>query len=380
MKIAILTFHRACNYGAVLQAYALQTFLNVLPEVETEILDYYSPGVYDVFAQFGLLKRKGSLVKKIVVEILLFNAIAKRNRLFSAFRKKYFRIEQHDVKQQELSEVVERYDCVIVGSDQVWNTELTQHDWSFFLNFVPDNVGKFSYAASIGKPILEKEELQSSLDLLEGFDVVSLREPTFVEEFQRKLPGKEVRCDIDPVFLLNAEEWRQFSRREKREPYVLFFTLSAGNPAIPTKDYAMRLAEKMGVRGMYVSSEDRWFRFRDMEHTGVCSPEEFVGLIDGAECVVTNSFHAMAFSMILHKPFYVDIGAAFNSRMLHLLEQTGLSNRAIREGELLGNDETIDWDVVDARLAEVSAKSKTYLQRVAKQDLCGDEICSRKKN
>ena len=361
MKIAILTFHRACNYGAVLQAYALQSSLNALPGVQAYVLDYYSPGVYDLYTQFGMLKRKANIVKNIAAEVLLFKTIAVRNRCFADFRQRHFSIEQQNVKKEALEQAARKYDCIIVGSDQVWNGELTGNDSAFLLDFVPDEVRKFSYAASVGKAELEQEKLQSVLALLKKFDAVSLREPNFLEKFQQELPGKEIRCDVDPVFLLSPANWRSFAKKTEREPYVLFFTLGGGKSTDKVAEYARQVAREKGIRVVYASSDDRWYAFRDMEHAGVLSPEELIGLIDGAECVVTNSFHATAFSIIMHTPFFVDLGASYNSRITNLLRLTGLEERTIQSCE---NGLQVDWNDVDARLEKEIIQSKEYLSQI----------------
>lgn len=364
MKIAILTFHRACNYGAVLQAYALQNSLNSLDGVQAYILDYDSLGVYDIYTQFGILKRKASFAKNIVAEVLLFGDVAKRNRCFADFRKRHFCVKQRNLKKVDLNQAAQEYDCIIVGSDQVWNGELTKNDNAFLLDFVPDGVRKVSYAASVGKSTLEQKELQSVLSLLEGFEIVSLREPNFLEQFHQALPEKEVRCDVDPVFLLSAEQWRCFSQKTEREPYVLFFTLGGGKNTDEVAEYARRVAREKGVRVVYASSDYRWYAFQDMEHAGILSPEELIGLIDGAECVVTNSFHATAFSIMLHTPFFVNLGANYNSRITNLLALTGLEKRTIQSCE---TGLQLDWDNVDERLEKEIVRSKEYLQRIALQ-------------
>ena len=110
--------------------------------------------------------------------------------------------------------------------------------------------------------------------------------------------------------------------------------------------------------------------FRDIEHFGIASPAEFVGLIDHAECVVTHSFHATAFSIILHTPFFVEMNTLRNGRLKNLLELTGLTDRVIVNGMLQQEPKPIDWDDVDARLAGRIEDSKAYLRRIA--EICGE--------
>ena len=205
-------------------------------------------------------------------------------------------------------------------------------------------------------------EMEKITVLLEKFETISLREPTVVPDFEKRLPDKKIRCDVDPVFLLSAEQWRTLARRKKQEPYVLYFTLASGKEALPTKEFAKQLAQEKGLRAVYFSADSRWFRFRDLEHYPISAPEDFIGLIDGAEYVVTSSFHATAFSIILHKPFFVDAGVAYHGRIQNLLEMTGLTDRGLRAGILPQKPRTIDWDKVDEKLDAAISQSKKYLK------------------
>lgn len=368
MKIGILTFHRACNYGAVLQAYALQTALNAIAGVEAYILDYNSLGVYDIYSPLGLLKRKANPAKNAALLMLMLPSIMKRNRCFADFRKRFFCVERENLSQKDLPEAVQGYDSLIVGSDQVWNSELTGADLSYFLDFVPDSIRRLSYAASVGKQVLEKEEMEQIIGLLGKFETISLREPTLLPYLQEHLSCSNIRCDVDPVFLLGADEWRSMERQNKEKPYVLYFTLASGKEAVATKEFAKVLAQKKGLRTVYFSADARWFRFRDLDHFPISAPEDFIGLIDGAEYVVTSSFHATAFSIILHKPFFADVGVAYHGRIQNLLEMTGLTDRALQKGTLSQEPKPIDWDAVDACLAEGCARAKQYLRNIAQPE------------
>ena len=369
-KIAILTFHRACNYGAFLQGYSLQKSLDELPNVEAFLLDYHSHAVYDGYTQFGLLRRKANPVKNIIAETLLFTTIWRRNQVFERFRKQHYRVLRENLKQNELPQAAQDYDGIVVGSDQVWNTEITKDDSSYLLDFVPDTVKKFAYAASIGRDDLNPEELEQMTSALQSYCGISLREPELIPKLEGALSGMPIRCDMDPVFLRSAQQWRQFSQYEHRSPYVLCFTLGTGKQMVPCKNFARELAQQRDLKPLLLSSDERWFSFRDIEHFGIASPAEFVGLIDHAECVVTHSFHATAFSIILHTPFFVEMNTLRNGRLKNLLELTGLTDRVIVNGMLQQEPKPIDWDDVDARLAGRIEDSKAYLRRIA--EICGE--------
>lgn len=364
-KIAILTFHRACNYGAFLQGYALQKSLDELPDVDAFLLDYDSHAVYRTYTQFSLLKRKANPIKNMILEILLFSTIWKRNRMFQRFRDLHYRVLRKNLKRDELPQAAQDYAGIVVGSDQVWNSEITKEDPSYLMRFVPPGVKKFAYAASVGRNDLSQEELNEIASALRSFHGISLREPDLIPKLEGILGDTPIRCDMDPVFLCSAQQWRQFSVYRSRHPYVLCFTLWNGKEFIPCKNFARDLAHQQGLTPLLLSGDEQWFRFRDMEHFGVASPAEFVGLIDHAECVVTHSFHATAFSIILHTPFFVEMNTLYNGRLSNLLELTGLTDRVMVNGMLKQEPRPIDWDDVDARLAGRIKDSNAYLRHIA---------------
>lgn len=362
-KICILTFHRACNYGAVLQAYALQETLSLLGSADVSILDYYSAEVYNCYQPLGMLKR-GNFVKGAVKTALLLPSIINRNNRFKAFRDQYLYCTPYGEQEEDLKNICEKYDGVVAGSDQVWNSDLTKGDQTYLLDFVPAGVKKFSYAASIGRENLSQEELRRLSKHLRDFCEVSLREPDMVSGLQHALEEKTVRCDVDPVFLLSAEQWRAIADGKRENRYVLYFTLDSGRQSRSVANFAKRFAMEQRMDAVYLSNGDRWFCFRDMTHHGVAGPAQFLGAIDHAEYVVTNSFHGTAFSIILHKPFFVETARARSGRIKNLLELAGLTDRTLESGKLKREPRPIDWDAVDARMAEHIESSKRYLKEI----------------
>lgn len=351
LKIAILTLHRSINYGAVLQAYALQTALNSLKDVDAYLLDYNPYRLY----------HGRNFIKSFI------RTNSRINRCFVSFRKQYLRSLQYNLKKRDLKSISKEYDILIAGSDQVWNMNILRKDSSYLLDFAMQGVKKFSYAASIGPEDLVETEFQNLLSKLEDFSTISLREPHWIPRIQSVLSKKNVRCDIDPVFLLNADQWRAIARKPVRKPYVLFFTLNIKKQDVKTGHFAKRLAESQKIDAVYLSNNNRWYRFLNMKHLGILNPLEFIGTIDNAEYVITNSFHGTAFSIILHKPFFVDIpsGSWYPlGRIRNLLELTGLTDRVIENGKLKREPLPIDWDDVDARLSGVIRSSKDYLKEI----------------
>lgn len=362
-KTAIVTFHRACNYGAFLQAYALQNVLGG-NGCDAHILDYDSRAIRDGYTMIGHLRSKGNILKKIAALMLSWPMMLARNRVFSQCRNKHFFAPEKELQKTDLDKISEQYDCFIAGSDQVWNREIIGRDDAFFLDFVKEAHKKYSYAASIGSSNLSAEELDDITERLRSFQVISLREPNALPLLRDRLGAERVQCNIDPVFLLGAERWRSFMQKPCRKPYVLYFTLLSNKQARPAMRFAKQLAEEKGAEALYLSNNSQWFRMRELKHLGVTGPEQFVGLIDEAEYVVTNSFHATAFCIILHKPFFVETNIFRSGRIVNLLKLCGLSDRALVNGVLPTQPVPIDWDAVDRKLAAEIQRAKDYLKKI----------------
>lgn len=359
--IAIVTFHRACNYGAFLQAYALQETLNQYEGINAYIFDYRSETIERCYKPSFYLHRKGNLPKRLCKFLAECGSIKKRNNIFASSREKFYRYKVKDISRQNIARASEAYDAFIVGSDQVWNRDIVKDDNAFFLDFVKPPALKFSYAASIGKQSLSETEMHDLLEMVSDYKSISVRESDVVPLLEQYKQLPPICSSMDPVFLFDAERWRRFSIYYERKPYVLFVMMSQSANAIPAMRFAKELAGKAGLDVVYLSDSERWYKFRDLNHFGVATPEEFVGLIDHAEYVVTNSFHASAFSILLHKNFFVETEVLRSNRILNLLEIAGLQQCGLVKGKCKQSENEIDWSCVEKNLKPLIDDSKRYI-------------------
>lgn len=364
-KIGILTFHNACNYGAVLQAYALKTALEKRNGVQADIVDYRNLSIEAEYSMWGNINWVNNPVKELIKAALCLPYRYRRNQKFACFCKEFLKTGNHPLSREKLVEKAEEYSSFVVGSDQIWNLDITNNDYTFFLDFVKDKTKCNSYAASIGKSFFSEEEKKKLISLLRSFRQISFREPELLSTFVPELPTVPMRANIDPVFLLNSNEWRSFSAAQKRKPYVLLF-MTGSNPAmVPAVEFAKKLAEEKKLETVFLSDQDRWYKFRDWKHCGAATPQEFLALIDNAEYVVTNSFHATSFSILMHTRFFTETNLPRNGRVLNILSVAGLDTRRLENGvpvcETVGE---IDWEAVETRLAEKRAKAYEYLNEL----------------
>lgn len=361
MKIGILTYHRAENYGALLQAYALKTYLTSLGH-EVSFVDYWPDYHRDYFALFSWKRFcKSNLRSKLMmIYYLLFYTIRKkrkdnlRNFMYSGLGL------SKDIKYTSNQDVCENFDVVFYGSDQIWRKQgLIGHPGFDFWYFGSENIKcqkKVAYAASMGKMDIDEGEKSQIHYFLQKFDNISVRElplKQFVTSF-----GMDCQLVIDPVFLLPAEEWRRISasNAQRTGEYILLYNLLNSKDTVL---YAEQLSRQTHLPILEISKRYSPTTLGE-RYNHTAKVEEFISLIDNAKYVVSNSFHGVAFSIILHKQFYATGMGNRAGRVKSLLSVLGLDRRYI---DITHNDniEEIDYGQVDQILQREICNSKNYI-------------------
>ena len=334
MKIGILTFHNADNYGAVLQAYALQQKLNSLG-FENEFVEIDTGNSSDKNetgnTENAVTGAAAIFARKVKAEN------EKRNGLFKEFRDKYFNVSE-TYHQNNMNSIGKEYDALIAGSDQVWNFSLPDFDLRYLLPF-EGKVKKYSYAASFGNEPDEKL-MKQAMTYLNRFDGISVREKSG-KELIEKYSDKKALVLPDPTLLLDRKDWDKLADAAPTEKgrYVLLFLLKNDDKlAEQAKDEADRsgVALKVVCAG-YIPK----YGFDSWSGNGV---EKWISLIKNADSVFTNSFHGTVFSLIYGKKFRTaPLGGNLserNGRLDELLSRVGL--RETFDGKTVSiNEETL---------------------------------------
>lgn len=353
-RIATITFHRARNYGAVLQAVALQKAIIGLGH-DGEVIDYDNRKIsscYDVIQKSSLKNMLSSLVR--------CSDIKHKNVFFDRFLDKELR-RSRKVKKEDLPQLEGEYDKFITGSDQVWNYLLTGSDGAYFLDFVGNSKKKLSYAASFGIGEIPAEKAAWYREMLQGFGYISVREATG-GRLVKSIAGMDSVNDLDPVFLLDMPAWKKImAGRVPEKKYVFTYMCNES-----TLMYAQKLAAERGLKIINVVYSKSILH--PEKNIGDCridvSPEDFLAYLYHAEYVVTGSFHATAFSIIFNKQFKVGVPDKIGSRISDLLERTGLQQRVITAGSSVQDmDAPIAWADVNSIVAEGRSRSLANLQR-----------------
>lgn len=334
MRIATLTWFTGNNYGSTMQAYAMQTILKKLGH-ETEILAY-KPGK----ARNLILKVKNHSLKATVDykinELYLKiksggkNASWNNMQLFDTFRDRYMKFSDPLSSADQLGLAAEAYDAFICGSDQIWSP--FYFDPTYALDFCPDQK-KIAYAPSFGVTQIPERSKKRMAERIGHIPHISVREASGAD-LVRELIGKPARVVADPVLLLSRQEWRAIAAEVPEEkPYILCYFLRKNERY---HRFVQKLAGKYGLNIRLVPMVSGDFS-RDYAIAEAVGPREWIGLIDNAQWVVTDSFHCTIFSIMFQKNFstfraFADHNKrSQNSRIDSLLEITGLKDRIVNE-------------------------------------------------
>ena len=355
MRIGILTFHRAHNYGAVLQLYALTSYLKSLGN-DVYVIDYYNKAVYDNYKVFNLNRIKCKnpirLVYRLIQNIVLMPERINKKNIYTIFLKKYFTL----IDQKSISEL----DCIVVGSDQVWNPKIVGGFKNlYFGSEISPNIRLMSYAASTEKKTMTPENLHKYEESLNRFENICVREKKFAEYLGTAIK-QDIKVCIDPTFLLQKNIWEKFSVKNNEKNYILVYQ------ARPNKDiikFAEKIASKINSQIIILTSNVSSY---DNKHIikKCATPEEFVGYFMNARCVIALSFHAVAFSIIAKVPFYaIKLNDGWDTRVESLLQKLNLSDRFVTTNDLIEYSE-IDYNKLEFNINSLKDDAEKYLKEI----------------
>ena len=270
----------------------------------------------------------------------------------------------------ELTEMTkENYSDVIVGSDQLWLPVNVVADY-YTLNWVPDNVNKISYATSFGVSQIPAKYRTMYNRFLNRIDYLSVREETAVD-MVKDLSNNAAKLVCDPTILLTKEEWNEIVDKERiiKDKYILCYFL--GNN-IDFRKFAEKIKEKTGCIIVSLNHTDEYMKYSDIFADIApydVGPSEFINLIQNAEYVCTDSFHATVFSLINNKKFFTfrrfssKNKMSTNSRVESLLDIVDLKERLLDGKESVEEKLKleINYDKVNQKIDAFRNESKKWL-------------------
>lgn len=377
MKIGILTLPFNVNYGGILQAYAMQSYLN--SKGHQVVFINRVPGRPDIVVVF---KRLLSLCKCLFKKYVLLD---KSVVISNPFAKIYLTKKYDDLDWGELRRFVSenlhvshaldttnrvrswvisnQIDCIIVGSDQVWRDCYSPNVYNYFCDFVigQKDIKKIAYAASFGvldKPIPDYK-LHKCIKLCRCFNNVSVREDSAIH-YMEKVFGIRPEKVIDPTLLLTASDYSPFLNVETLvgEKYIACYILNM-------TDEKMKIVElvraRLGLKLRIISSEPQ---FNDTPFAP--SIEQWLTTLACSDFVVTDSYHGSLFSIQFHRQFLAITNLLRgNDRFISILSDLGLEDRLVDSMESAVNSleeiTDINYSIVDSKLQKARCQAELYL-------------------
>ena len=362
-KTGVISIHYGVNFGSSLQAIALQRYLREKdPERYVEVINYIPP-------RFTLKRRiaavcSGSL-SSIAHKAVRFMRFQENNRKYKQYLSQNATVSPALYNMEQLRSRYRDYDCLIAGSDQVWNSDYNQSvDPAYFLRFASKGTKKIAYAASCGKDSFTQAEWEKIREYTSDFSAIGMRESSAVKMMEDAgIPG--CQFVLDPTFLYDRNGWSQFERKDPECPsdYLLLYFLDTDGSDIIR--LAKNIARQKNLKTvLIVNGRSKKTR----EGYGVDyvaynkTPDVYIWLFRNASYIVTNSFHGVSFSINMERQFVAVKRDKYNARLDSILGAVGLLDRYI------GTDETtlkedIDYTEVNRKKAALYEKSTSFLDQ-----------------
>lgn len=353
MKIGILTFHWVTNYGAVLQTFALQSFLEDLGH-EVYVVNY-KPKNYDDTLWTFIRYRK-------FVHLQAYLQGKKQEKALSDFRHEKLHLTERLYQCSEIEHIAKDFDIIISGSDQVLNPSFLQHGEgknritpTYFLGF-PFEGKRVGYALSFGCTEYPDKAKQVAGSFLSKFDLVSVRENTGID-IVKSMGRSDAVVVPDPTLLLDSSVYQSLAAESlirQTEPYTYCF-------------FIRNVAERK--KALYPLLQNRSVLWNNED--GHYCMQDWLSKISNSEFVITDSFHCVVMCLKLHKPFIVitelDGNVGMNDRLYTLLENISLKERIVYRGNIFADlleRKNMDWSEVDELNANYAEWGKQVLRQL----------------
>lgn len=357
MKVALITLHAVKNYGSVLQTLATQEIFKEFG-CDVELINYIREDcldkkLLDTWCGSNPIKR-----------IAMFPTLIKWKSVFNRFLKENFKMTEHVYTYPE---DFEKYpieaDLFCTGSDQVWNSGWNRGVIkSLFLDFIPDNKFRFAYAASFGQDSLTELEVKETEEYIKKYNYISVREDYAKSMLERYYGYNNAVHIVDPTLAYDGDFWRQYAPKSKiKGDYILVYNL---NRSKEFDDYAAELSKRTGLPIYFFCRRyDQFVR----PGKSVLIPEvfEFITLIDNAKYVLTDSFHATAFSLNLNTEPICIYPNEYGGRLESILRMTNsLQRHAADYKDFDVINRPVDFENVNIVFEQQRKNTREFLKTV----------------
>lgn len=376
MKVSVITLHTVSNYGSCLQTYATQKLFEQLG-LDTEIIDYYRADNLPEYAiekafNGGRMRRYQGVWKrapwlKKLLSIPMGVIVRRQRRPFDEFRRTYLNLSPRTYRSaDELRSDPPVADIYCTGSDQVWNSIWNNgFEEPFYLTFAPDGKKRIAFAASIGRESIDEWEKPLMREALSRYSAISMREVSGVK-ILKDLGLSDVELVLDPTLMLDRRSWESIATMPASVagPYILVYQLNKNTEMV---DYIDSVASKHGLKVVKLS-----YGIYDVQSSAknIIAPKvtDFIGLFLNASYVVTDSFHATAYSLNFGIPFTAVAPERFSTRIASILSLTGTEERMLDNANYIDLfDRPIDFTRVESSLVEMRKHGMAFLKRAVSE-------------
>ena len=342
MKIGILTFHWGTNYGAILQAFCLQDYLESCGHDVTII--NYQPKQYEFsWLRFAAHPHNWKTLPKQLI-------ILKKEQLLASFRKKYLKVSKRYYSVVEFCNAYDNYDVLISGSDQVLNPGFTLHGEKYkpspvyWLGFGRKDIIRVGYAVSFGRDVYPQDAINVAMHWVNDFDVIGVREQTGME-ILNSLDYKGIKILVpDPTILLGKKLFSKLGIKDAKD--------------IGEYTCVYMLRREIKIEGVV--------KYIDEAHKPL-TMEQWLCTIVQASSMVTNSYHGTLMAIFAHVPFVAlletGVGKGMNDRFYTLFSKLGVEDRiASTEEEAMAIlKRPVDFKKLDAALEDFKMEGIEFL-------------------
>ncbi|MEQ9969530.1 polysaccharide pyruvyl transferase family protein [Pectobacterium carotovorum] len=354
-KIGIVTFHKAHNYGAVLQAYALKKIVSNMGGI-VKFYNYNPQWLKEKYCKYPTYNDKGIYkIKRYIGYALDYKRRNKRYKGFDLFIENYL----YDWDSSEVCSLTH----IIVGSDQIWNPKITGGVDDICYGILPEsnNAYCFSYAASAESLNLSPIEETSILKKIRTLRNVGVRESSLATWVNKRAQSTIATQNLDPTLLLTPSEWREIAKEKNiNEPYLLVYENYKDENTIRI---ANDIAHKLNLKVITITTSSSW---RYGENTlSDTSPDEFIDLFSKASFVLTTSYHGCAFSIIFGVQFVaLKVKNGVNNRTESLFNLLGIENNLVVSSEFNYDQyREINYQALNEKLKMRRAESLSFLRK-----------------
>jgi len=373
-KVAIVTF-RFKNFGTLLQSLGLQEALHKVGIDDVEILDFPNKSGHsgkaalmetmkEQMGTYGIIKGTFRSIKEVIYVLRSRLDLKKdhtaeiqlRESYYEQFENKYLKLSKpmtcNDLRDKEFVKSLP-YNCYIAGSDQIWNEKYTSCLDVFFLKYMPTDTLRMSYAGSFGRTFLEDDKKPMFSELIKNIDPFLVREQG-AKVIADEISGRESYLVPDPTLLHDKAFWLKYAEKPELfegNDYILVYSL---NHDLSIYKEALRIGKQLNKKVVAMKRHFCPPYYKDIEWLYALGPQHFIWMINNAAMVITNSFHAEVFSLILNRPCYpyLDRAEEVNERLTSLLHIVGHDHVVtyMGDGHIEPSKKQYDFEKINERL------------------------------